>query len=91
MFRLELVYNVETSFAADYLVVRTNLLDTSTYFHTDHAPFGVHNTLLKVLILSAICDSALTKIVRSQFYSNAVARNDPDKMLSHLACNMCQY
>jgi len=49
----------------------------------------VHDTLLKFDKLSlAVRNSALTKIVRCQFYGNAITGYDSDKMLPHLAGDM---
>jgi hypothetical protein len=50
MLFLKFVYNVKTALATDNFVVRTNLLYTCTYFHTDHSPFLVVNDTLLILI-----------------------------------------
>jgi hypothetical protein len=42
---------------------------------------------VKVLAF-AIGDSALSKIIRGQLNRHAVARDYPDKMLAHLACDV---
>jgi hypothetical protein len=48
VFRLKLVNNVQTTLTTNNLVVRADLFDTCTYFHTDHFSFQeVNDTLLK--------------------------------------------
>ncbi len=44
--------------------------------------------LVKELLAFAVRNSALTEIVRSQFYSNAITGYNADKMLPHLPSNM---
>jgi hypothetical protein len=39
MLGFELIDNIESALAADYLVVGTDFFDTGTHFHADHAPF----------------------------------------------------
>lgn len=46
MLWLKFVDNVKTALATNNLVVWADLLHACTYFHTDHAPFAAHNTLL---------------------------------------------
>lgn len=43
---------------------------------------------VNVRLAFAVRNSALTEIIRSQFYGNAIAGHDSDKMLPHLASNM---
>jgi hypothetical protein len=46
MLRFELVDNIQTALAADNLIIWTNLFDTCTHFHADHAPLS-DDSLLK--------------------------------------------
>jgi hypothetical protein len=51
MLWLKLVDYVETPFATNNLVVRTNLLYTCTHFHADHCSLlMVNDTLLNIMI-----------------------------------------
>jgi len=89
MLRFHFVDNVQTALAADDLVIRTDLLHTCTYFHTDHCLLNCGNdTLLKFVIICpysglAIRNPTLRKIVRSQFYGHAVSGDDTDEVLPH--------
>lgn len=39
MFRFVFIDDIKTTLATNNLIVRADLLDTCTYFHTDHALF----------------------------------------------------
>lgn len=49
MLRLELVDNIQSALAADYLIIGTNFFDTGTHFHADHAPLSDDSLLLNIL------------------------------------------
>jgi hypothetical protein len=46
MLRFHFIDNVNPALATDDLIIWTNLLDTGTHFHADHAPFS-DDSLLK--------------------------------------------
>ena len=85
MLRFKLINNVDPAFTADDFVIWTNFFDASTHFHADRL---LSEGLTALILTFAIGDSALRKIVRGQLDRNAVAGDDADKMLPHLACNM---
>jgi hypothetical protein len=84
MLRFKLVDNIHPAFTADDFVIGTDLLDTGTHFHADHAPFRRVTHCSYYLLTFAIGDSALSKIVRGQLDRNAVSGYDSDKMFPHL-------
>jgi len=86
MLRFELIDNIQSSLAAYDFIIWTNFLNTGTHFHADHSPFRrvTHCLLLWVLPL-AVRNPTLRKIVRRQFYGNAVPWHDADEVLTHFA------
>jgi hypothetical protein len=49
MLRFQLIDNIQPALAADDLVIRTDLLDTCTYFHTDHCLSKCGNDTLLIV------------------------------------------
>jgi hypothetical protein len=87
--RFELVDNVNPALAADNFIVWTDLFDTGTHFHADHAPF--RRVTLCSNLSFAIGDSSLSKIIRGQLDRNAVTGDDSDEVLPHLSGNVSYY
>jgi hypothetical protein len=95
MLRFHFVDDVQTSLAANNLVIWTDFFDTCTHFHADHLLPESDSLLNLIMVTStseilgfAIGDSALRKIVGGQLNRHAVAGYDADKMLPHFTSDM---
>jgi hypothetical protein len=72
MLRLHFIDDVDAAFTAHYLIIWAYLLYAGTDFHPDLLLISRDTLLLKLLIF-AVSYPTLRKIVRCQFYLNAVA------------------
>lgn len=80
MLRFHFVNNIDPAFTADYFIVWTNLLYACTDFHPDQL---LSERLTALKLIFAVSYPTLRKIVRCQFYLNAVARYQSYVMLAH--------
>ena len=88
---LILVDDVYPAFAADYLIIWTDFFDTCTHFHADHLLMFSDDSLLKIYLTFAVSYPTLRKIVRCQFYLNAVARYQTDVVPPHFTGDVSYY
>lgn len=88
MLRFQLINNIKTALTTDNLIIWTNLFNAGTHFHADHCSFAAMTHCFSGLLTLAVRNSTLRKIVRRQFYGNAVAGYDADEVLSHLTGHM---